>query len=125
MYSKKDFNVGDQISFIYNGGSRPGAVRLVDVNVVGDKYIKGLDHYSKDERCFSYDKMGGLTYIFRTKPPIKLDITLAKHDMVEFVVSFYDDTSIVFYCNMRDNTLKINSQEIKTLNDLEFVISQV
>lgn len=126
MYSCKNFNVGDQACFIYNGGTRPGARRIVDVESVENSCIRGFDHYTKEERCFSYNKMIDLLFNFKKVVSPEVTITYS-NDICSIVKVVFNNTNIVFKFldNLNTNELSINGKTIRTLEELKNLVKNL
>lgn len=129
MYDKTSFSIGDQISFIYNGGSRPGAIRLVDVKEVGNKTIEGFDHYQKDDRRFSYDKIDGVTFIYKQKLPLNVEMSVGVTKTTAIVYVDVDDKEIkfIFWDNVNNLTqpalFQVNNVDIFSIEELKKVVN--
>lgn len=126
MYSKLDFNIDDQVSFIYDAGSRPGAVRIVDVTKVTDTHIRGYDHYRDEERTFSYIKIrdGSLKYYYHQPQSTICGVIDSSIDSTCFDI--YNNESILFVIRCRNNgTVSINGIEIQTIDDLRTMVAEI
>jgi ribosomal protein L32E len=118
--NKNDIMVGDQISFIYNGGSRPGATRIVDVKEIYEKVFKGFDHYNTDDRTFAYDKVGNFTYKYKKPRGINVEVSHSQSmNWSLYNVTFTDNTKLKI--GIHDNSIAMNGVLIKSLKDLQMV----
>jgi hypothetical protein len=123
MVSKADFEIGDQISFIYNGGSRPGARRILDVKSVEPTCVRGFDHYTKEERAFSYSKMAYEVFLYKTQKKL---IVYVDYDDGYYDISLqFQKRSVVlsFEVTGNDSHFYINNSPIQTLDDLKRVVA--
>jgi hypothetical protein len=118
--NKNDFRVGDQISFNYNGGSRPGAIRIIDIKEVNNTTIRGFDHFNKDDRTFSYNKMCNIRFLYSV-PRVNIIkyIKVEPHNIVVEIVCA-DGSKIGIDCY--NNTFVINGVAIKSVNDFKKIV---
>lgn len=133
MVSKADFEVGDQISFVYNGGSRPGARRILDVQLIANTCIRGLDHYTKEERAFSYSKMVDVVFLYKVARK-RIEISLENGTNASIIyATFYDNrgsynvrftgTKPTKYNDSIDEAFYINGILITSLEHLKKVVA--
>ena len=117
MPNKNDFTIGDQINFVYNGGSRPGAQRIVDVKEVYDGTIRGFDHYSKEDRTFSYNKMKSVGYIYKMRKENSINYIRVLPTEIVLSVIFADGSKMGLATH--NNNLAINGVIIESVKDFQ------
>lgn len=119
MVKSTDFEIGDQISFVYNGGSRPGARRILDIKSVENTCVRGLDHYTKKERAFSYRKMMDIVFLYKVQKPIIVNVDY--DDGYYDIALHFPKQSVLLSVEVTNNEsyFYVNNHPVQSLDDLK------